>query len=145
VVKADRDRIWAVLTDPDAVARLTPFVRSIRADGADHWIWSMSGLSVLGVGFSATFTERMTLKPQERIDFEHEPPAGQSERAGVRGFYCLADAPDGGTALETSLEVTVDLPLPKVSGGAVRSTMKGVMGTMGARFSQRLLAEVHAS
>jgi hypothetical protein len=73
-----------------------------------------------------------------RIEFTHDPPAGQSERAAVNGYYALSDAP-GGTHLETSLEVCTDLPLPKLSSGPVRSTMKGVMASMGDRFSKNLL------
>lgn len=137
VVPVARERVWEVLVDPDLVARFTPFVSSITAEG-DHWIWTLSGLNVLGKGFSAPFTERMTLEDGKRIEFTHDPPAGTHERAGVHGWYNLADHADG-VLLETSLEICVDLPLPKLSGGAVRSTMKGVMGQMGDRFSKNLL------
>jgi carbon monoxide dehydrogenase subunit G len=140
VVPVERERVWEVLTDPGLVARLTPFVSSITADG-EHWIWTMSGLSVLGKGFTATFTERMTLEEGKRIEFTHDPPAGAKERAGVHGWYALSDhpGPAGGVLLETSLEICVDLPLPRLSGAAVRSTMKGVMNQMGDRFSHNLL------
>ena len=137
LVPHDRSRIWDVLVDPDLVARFTPFVRHI-ADRGEHWIWSMSGLEVLGVGVSPTFTERMTLTEQERIEFKHDPGSGQRERAGVNGWYALAEA-DGGTRLETSLEICVSLPLPRLSSPAVTSAMKGVMATMGDRFAKNLL------
>lgn len=137
VVAADRAAIWAVLTDPALLARLTPFVRRISADG-DAWFWEMSGLEVLNVGFAPKFTEAMTFTDLERIDFEHAPPSGVREKAGVRGHYVLEEV-EGGTHLATLLEVTVDLPLPKVSAPAVRTAMKGVMATMGDRFSRNLL------
>lgn len=140
VVPAERSRIWDALVDPDLVARLTPFVKQIRVEG-DHWIWSLSGLNVLSVKFAPTFTERMELRDQERIDFHHEPPAGSKERAGVHGWYDLSDT-DGDTNLATSLEICVDLPLPKLSGPAVRTAMKGVIATMGDRFSKNLLAHL---
>lgn len=137
VVPVEREKIWEVLTDPLMIARFTPFVSDItERDG--HWIWTMSGLKVLGKGFSATFTEKMTLDHLVRIEFTHDPPNGQSERAAVNGYYALSEV-DGGTHLETSLEVCTDLPLPRVSGGAVRGAMKGVMGTMGDKFSKNLL------
>lgn len=137
VVPIEREKIWAVLTDPAMIARFTPFVSDIHErDG--HWIWTMSGLKVLGKGFSATFTEKMTLTDQTRIEFTHDPPHGQSERAAVNGFYELSDV-DGGTHLKTSLEVCTDLPLPRVSSAAVRKAMKGVMDGMGDRFSKNLL------
>ncbi len=138
VVPVARERVWEVLTDPDLVARLTPFISSITTDGDDHWIWHMSGLTVLGKGFEATFTERMTLEEGKRIEFSHDPPQGQKERAGVHGWYALADHAEG-VLLETSMEICVDLPLPRVSGGAVRTAMKGVIGQMGNRFSKNLL------
>jgi carbon monoxide dehydrogenase subunit G len=141
VVPVERDRVWEVLIDPDLVARFTPFIKRIEPVGDSHWVWHMSGLSVLGKGFAATFTERMTLKEGERIEFDHDPPPHVKERAGVHGWYNLTDHPDG-VLLEISLEICIDLPLPKVSGPAVRSTMRGVIATMGDRFSKNLLAHL---
>lgn len=138
VVPVERARVWQALTDPDVVAQLTPFIASIEAHGDDHWIWHLSGLSVLGKGFSATFTERMTLEEGKRIEFAHDPPRGAKERAGVHGWYALTDHADG-VLLETSMEITVDLPLPRVSGAAVRTTMRGVIHQMGDRFSKNLV------
>lgn len=140
IVPVERERVWDVLVDPALVARLTPFVSSITEDD-EHWIWTLSGLTVLGKGFSATFTERMTLEEGKRIEFTHDPPAGAKERAGVHGWYALGDhtGPQGGTVLEISLEICVDLPLPRLSGGAVRSTMKAVTSQMGDRFAKNLL------
>ncbi len=137
VVHAGREQIWAALTDPALVARMTPFVRSIEADG-EHWRWEMTSLQVLGVGVASAFTERMTFTDLERIEFRHDPPPGRQERTGVHGWYDLSDG-DGGTRLATSLEVAVELPLPRVSSPAVTTTMKGVMATMGQRFSHNLL------
>lgn len=135
----ERERVWAALTDPDLVAAFTPFISRITVEGDDHWVWHLSGLQVLGKGFSATFTERMTLEEGKRIEFAHDPPkGGPKERAGVHGWYALSDHADG-VVLETSMEIFVDLPLPKVSGGAVRTTMRGVINQMGDRFSKNLL------
>ncbi|GAA5140319.1 hypothetical protein GCM10023340_00260 [Nocardioides marinquilinus] len=145
VVPVERDQVWDVLIDPDLVARFTPFIKRIEPVGDDHWVWHMSGLSVLGKGFAATFTERMTLKEGERIEFDHDPPPGAKERAGVHGWYNLTDHEDAGqpaVMLEISLEICIDLPLPRVSGPAVRSTMRGVIATMGDRFSKNLLAHL---
>ncbi len=44
----------------------------------------------------------------------------------------------------TSLEITLDLPLPKASGRAVRGAMNRVIAQMGERFSQNLLAHLDA-
>ncbi len=141
VVPVPRARVWEVLVDPDLVARLTPFIGSIEPAGADHWIWHLTGLTVLGRGFSATFTERMALDEGRRIEFTHDPPDGAQERAGVHGWYVLGDD-DAGVLLEISLEICIDLPLPRVSGPAVRTAMRGVIATMGDRFSRNLLAHL---
>src|SRR5918995_170530 len=110
VVTATRAEIWAALTDPALIADLTPFVRRITADG-DHWHWELTGLRVLGVGVAPRFTELMVLDEPRRIEFRHDPPAGAPERAGVEGWYELGEVA-GGTRLGTSLQITLDLPLP---------------------------------
>ena len=103
----------------------------------------MSGLNVLGLKIAPAFTERMVFSEPDRIEFRHDPPPGTDEQAGVEGWYELTPVDDG-TRLVTDLEITVDLPLPKVSGRAVRATMTKVIDTMGDRFSQRLLDHLGA-
>ena len=142
VVAAPRAEIWAALTDPSLVAELTPFVRRITEDG-DHWRWEMSGLKVLGVGVAPAFTERMSYDEPSRIDFRHDPPAGATERSSVEGWYAL-EAVEAGTRLTTSLEITLDLPLPRASGRAVRRTMSSVIDQMGDRFARNLLDHLGA-
>jgi len=143
VVEAPRAEIWAALTDPGLVAELTPFVRSITEDG-DHWHWQLSGLKVLGIGIAPAFTELMAYDEPRRIDFRHDPPAGTTERSAVEGWYELEDA-ERGSRLVTSLEITLDLPLPRASGRAVKATMNAVIAQMGERFSANLLAHLGAS
>lgn len=158
MVPVPRERVWAALVDPDLVARLTPFVSRIDrtgtstpagfdplvADGRQHWAWSLSGISVAGVDFAATFTEEMTFTAPSRLEFRHDPPRGAKERAGVTGWYALSQHPDG-ALLETSLTIRVDLPLPRMSGPVVRRTMGAVVEKMGDRFSARLLAHLGVS
>ena len=142
VVTAQRAAIWAALTDPALVAELTPFVRWITEDG-DHWRWELSGLKVLGVGVEPAFTELMTYDEPERIEFRHDPPDGERERSGVEGWYELTEV-DEGTRLVTSLEITLDLPLPRASSRAVKAAMGKVVDQMGERFSKGLLAHLDA-
>jgi carbon monoxide dehydrogenase subunit G len=143
VITASPEEVWAVLVDPDLMARFTPFLKRITADG-DHWRWEMSGIDVLGVKVAPAFTEKMAFDEPERIDFHHDPPAGEKEKAGVEGWYSLAPADGGGTTLVTDLEITLDLPLPKAAGRAVKATMRKVIDTMGDRFSQNLLDHLGA-
>jgi carbon monoxide dehydrogenase subunit G len=148
VVLAPQRAIWDVLVDPELMARFTPFLKQITADG-DHWRWEMSGLDVLGVKVAPAFTERMVFTEPDRIEFRHDPPAGAKEKAGVEGWYRLTPVDSGDTTgpvteLVTELQITLDLPLPRVAGGAVRATMRKVIDTMGDRFSQNLLEHLGA-
>ena len=144
VVLAPQRAIWDALVDPELMARFTPFLRRITADG-DHWRWELSGLDVLGASVAPAFTERMVFTEPDRIEFHHDPPEGTREKAGVEGWYALAPAPDGdGTSLVTELEITLDLPLPRASGRAVRAAMRRVIDTMGDRFSANLLDHLGA-
>jgi carbon monoxide dehydrogenase subunit G len=143
VVAAPRQDIWKVLTDPEVLPRLTPLLKRIDVDG-DHWRWHMTGLSVLGVGISPVFTERMTFTDGRRIDYTHEPPRGVTETAGAEGSYELADVP-GGTQLKIRLDLAVDLPLPSLARPAVRTVMEATMKAMGDRFSANLLRHLGIS
>ena len=145
VVLAPQADIWAALVDPELMARFTPFLKRITPDG-DHWRWELSGLNVLGLKVAPAFTERMVFQEPDRIEFHHDPPAGTTEQAGVEGWYSLRPLDDGepGTELVTDLAITVDLPLPKASGRAVRAAMKKVIDRMGDTFSERLLEHLGA-
>ncbi|MDQ6849033.1 MAG: SRPBCC family protein [Actinomycetota bacterium] len=137
VVAADRAAVWAVLTDPVLLCKLTPLVQKIDADG-DVWRWHLMRISALGVGISPKFTERMRFDEQRRIEYTHEPPKGRSEHSGADGWYELSDV-DGGTRLEISLTLCVDVPLPKLAAPAVQRIMKATMERTGERFSRNLL------
>jgi carbon monoxide dehydrogenase subunit G len=136
VVAADRAAIWAVLTNPDLLPRLTPMLRRIEADG-DLWRWELSHIPVLGVVVTPVFTERMRFEETRRIDYAHEPPEGAPERTGADGWYALKDV-DGGTLVAISLTLHADLPLARAAGPTVRRIMRSVMDHMGDRFAHNL-------
>ena len=140
VVAADRAKIWAVLTDPILLPQLTPLLKSIDANG-DLWRWHMMSISALGVSIAPAFTERMHFtegSETSEISYQHEPPPGTTERTGADGWYRLSDV-DGGTKLQISLTLHVDLPLPRSAGPAVRRVMTGTMARTGDKFSANLL------
>lgn len=143
VVTASQDEVWATLTDPDLVAHLTPFLRTVREHG-EHWVWELARVPVLGKSFSFTFTERMAFDEPHRIDFTHDPEVGHGdENAGVDGWYSLSPR-DEGTHLETSMAISVELPFPGLTRPAVTTAMKGVVALMGQRFSHNLLEHLGA-
>ncbi len=137
VVAAERAAIWAVLTDPVLLPKLTPLLSRIEADG-DLWRWHMVRIAVLGVGIGTAFTERMVFEDGKRIDYTHEPPKGVVERSGATGSYLLSDVP-GGTRLAITLTLNVELPLSKLASPAVTAVMQATMRRMGDRFSANLL------
>ena len=140
VVPADREAIWAALTDPVLLPKLTPLLRSIEADG-DRWRWEMSRVSVLGVTLSPSFTEQMSFDAPHRIEYTHAPPPGRTERTGADGWYELTEV-RGGTRLRISLTLHVDLPLARAARPAVTRVMKAVMMRTGERFATNLLAHL---
>lgn len=140
LVKADRMKIWDVLTDPELLPKLTPYLARIVAEG-DHWRWEMVKLPVLNLTIAPSFTERMTFEEGKRIEFTHDPPAGAKERAAAEGWYELRET-DEGTELSIDLTLAVDLPLPRASAPAVNRVMQRVMDGMGDKFAANLLAHV---
>ena len=108
VVSAPQQEVWDALVDPELMARFTPFLESITADG-DHWRWQLSGLKVLGAKVAPAFTEKMVFQEPDRIEFQHDPPAGTTEQAGVTGWYALTPTGhgnDAATMLVTELEIS---------------------------------------
>lgn len=136
-VTAPRDQVWAVMTDPDLLAELTPLIERIEEDGG-HWRWCLTSIEALGVSISPCFTVAMTFDEPERIRFDHDPPAGESERAGANGYYDLEEV-DGGTILDIDLVMHVDLPLPKLARGTVEGIMARTTQLHGDRFFANLL------
>lgn len=140
-VAAERGDIWSALTDPDLLARFTPYLRRIDVDG-DRWRWHLTRVPVLGAVVEPSFTELMGFDEPTSITFHHDP-ASPREQAGVDGAYRLGEHRDG-TDLSIDLAVTVDLPFPKVAGPAVRTAMGGVVAHMGRRFGSNLVRHLGA-
>ena len=137
VLRSPRSEVWAVLTDADLIARMTPYVTSITVDG-DRWVWRMGTIPVLGISVAPRFTEVMELHPEERIEFSHDT-ARSDEMTAVEGTYVLADHADGGTEVSIDLEIACNLPLPGLARPAVERVMAGVVKHMGTVFSRNLL------
>ena len=139
-VKATPAQVWAILSDPQALVRLTPLLQKIEPAG-ELWIWQMREVKALGAALTPKFTEKMRFEENKLINFSHAPVAGERERIGAEGIYELAEIKDG-VHLSISLSVSADLPLPKAAGPAVRRVMKQTMSMMGDRFAANLLKEL---
>lgn len=137
VLTSSRDAVWAALTDPALIARLTPYVSSIEVEG-DRWIWSLTKIPVVGLSVAPRFTEVMDFQPQTRIDYHHDE-SRSDEMAGVEGIYVLGDHEGGGTDVEIELAVSCTLPLPGAMRSVVQAAMSRVIDHMGVVFSRNLL------
>jgi len=136
VVRSTRPEVWAALTDTDLIARFTPYLRRIDADG-DRWTWHLVRIPLLGSMVSPSFTEVMTFDEPSRIDFAHDP-ARSDEQAGVGGRYLLEEIV-GGTHLSIELTISVELPFPRLARPVVETAMRAVVGTMGDRFAHNFV------
>lgn len=137
-----RHRIWQLVSDPVALADLTPLVDHIDVDG-DIWCWTLAGISALGVSIAPSFTERMRFEPEERIDFRHAPPLPERrERAGAEGVYLLTALGDTTTRLDIDITLCVELPLPGFGRAAVERVMGATMQRTGDAFAANLYARL---
>lgn len=137
LVPVAAESIWEVLNDPELLAELTPLVDRISANG-DVWLWTLAGISGLGIEVAPTFTERMSFAPISRIEYRHEPPTGSSERAGVDGTYLITKVDEQTSELAIDLTLCVELPLPGFSRRMVEGIMATTMGRTGDAFARNL-------
>ncbi len=135
-LKSSRKEVWAALTDPELLPKLTPYLQRIDVDG-DRWTWHVTKVPVLGKSIGTTFTEVMTFEEPQRINYSHDESRTE-ETSSVEGEYLLEE--DGsGCRVAIDISVSVDLPFPRATRRAVEGTMKGVMAAMGRRFARNLL------
>lgn len=135
------NELWRLITDPGALADLTPLVRSIEATGS-QWEWALNGIEALGLKVEAVFTERMEFIDQRQIIFTHDPPIGSRERAGVEGVYDLTSNGRKATDLQVDLTLSVDLPFPGLSRHAVEPVLLSTMRATGQRFASNLYEQL---
>lgn len=128
--------IWALVSDPDQVADMTPFLRDIRVVDSGTWVWELHGIPYPGGEFAAHFTEAMSLEEPTRIDFQHSPSG--RELAGADGWYSLEALAPARTRLAIGLSVHAMLPAPAWANKVIEPAMHAVLQQMGNRFAANL-------
>jgi carbon monoxide dehydrogenase subunit G len=123
VIRAPRDRVWRLLNDPEVLARITPGVTTLAADGVDRY---KATIAVAVGPLKSTFqgqihitdkqpAEAMTLKVQAR---------GTGGGVTATGRITLEDAPQEGGADATRVT------------WAGEPQLVGVLATIGGRLVQ---------
>jgi carbon monoxide dehydrogenase subunit G len=135
-LKSSQKDVWAALTDPELLPKLTPYLQRIDVDG-DRWTWHVTKVPVLGKNIGTTFTEVMTFDEPTRIGFAHDKEKTE-EQTGVDGEYHLEEQ-SGGTRVSIEIGVAVELPFPRAMRRPVEAAIKTVMGGMGRVFARNLL------
>jgi carbon monoxide dehydrogenase subunit G len=135
-LRSSRKDVWAALTDPTLLPRLTPYLHRVDVDG-DRWTWHVARVPVLGRSIGTTFTEVMTFEEPSRIVYTHDATRSE-ETSAVEGEYRLSEA-GSGCHVSIDIAVTVDLPFPRATRRAVEVAMSAVMAAMGRRFAHNLL------
>lgn len=145
VLQVDPDAVWQAMGDPDLLALLAPAVAAITPGDGQRWCWRLVGISAMGVSVAPSFTERMDFDhDHRRIEFAHDPPEGKSEAAGAAGTYHLIASAEG-AYVGIDLTAHVDLPLPRITRGAVEKVMARTIISGGRRFADNLLRHLGAS
>lgn len=115
VIAAPRERVWQLLNDPDVLARCTPGVTSMVADGADRYLATLK----LGVG-----PVRGTFEGHLEVSEKHEPETMVLDVAG-------SGAPGGVRARgEITLEANGDTTVVHYVG---EPQLSGRLASVGAR------------
>ena len=142
VVPADRKEVWAALTDPDLLPKLTPFLRHIEVDG-DHWRWELTKVPILTTSLTPSFTELMKFTEPTRIEWTHDPGPSRAGRRG--GLVRARRGPGWRHPPRDQIGVKADLPLSRYARPAVTAAMRTVLAGMGKRFGDNLLHHLAAS
>ena len=112
VVAAERQAIWDALVDPGLLARMTPFVKSITADG-DRWLWQMAASTSSASGSPRRSPSRWSSpSPTASTSATTRRPASSEQRRRRRVVRTLADA-RAAPSWCTSLADHAELPLPR--------------------------------
>ncbi len=120
-IAAGRSAVWALVIDPVHVARLMPAATSVVADG-NRWAWRLQTYRVLGFQVTPEFDVEISPEPEVRVTFR---PAGRTAAEGIHaaGQFELTERGSSHTDLEFDLDLRLDLGIPSLLTGTVRSVI----------------------
>lgn len=140
-IRAPRERVWAFLTDPEAVASCAPGVESVEVveSGRRFRASASAGFGAVRLRF-ATEAEWVTLEPPARATMTLHGSAPGSALDGTTSME-LADRPDGGTELSWTAHVaiagTIASLAARLMGGVVARLTREFFECIGAKIEER--------
>ncbi len=126
-IKASRDKVWAFVTDPEAVGPCGPGVESIEVVDETHF----KAAAKVGIGFiSARFNVNMEFAEQTPPDRALIKAHGQAPGSAVDATaeMRLSDGPDGATVMDWNAEVNLSGTLASVGARLIEGTANKMIG-----------------
>jgi uncharacterized protein len=118
LIKAPRARVWELLNDPDVLARCTPGITALRADGPDR--------------FTATFS--VALGPVKG-NFQAQIAITDKTPGEAMSLTLSARSPVGAIGASGRIVLTDETGHTRVSWSGEPQLM-GMLATVGGRFAQ---------
>lgn len=126
-IKASRDKVWALVTDPDRVGQCGPGVEKIEVIDATHF----KATAKVGIGFiNARFNVNMEFAELEPPDRAQIKAHGQAPGSAVDATaeMRLSDGPDGTTVMDWSADVNLSGTLASVGARLIEGTADKMIG-----------------
>ncbi len=122
-IKADRQRVWAFVTDPTQMASCGPGVDSVELIDEHHF----RVLARIGIGMiKATFAIEVTRGEERAPDFAELSGTGKAPGSAVDGSarIDLSDGPDGATVMDWSADIHIHGRLASVGARLIEGTSR---------------------
>ena len=126
-IKADRQRVWAFVTDPSQVAQCGPGVESVTIiDDAHFRVTARIGIGPI----KATFGIDITRGEQREPDYAELAGSGKAPGSAVDGSarMDLSDGPDGSTVMDWTADLHIHGKLASVGARLIEGTAKKMIG-----------------
>ncbi len=141
VLRADREQVWSMITDPSVLARTIPGCMSLEQVGDDHYRMNVS----VGVGaIKGTYAGEVRLSDQNRPESYVMHASGSGGPGQVKAVVpiVLVDNGDGTTTLTYSADAVIGGPVAGVGQRMISGVAKRTAQQFFAAIDHELRREV---
>ena len=141
VLRADREQVWSMITDPSVLARTIPGCMSLEQVGDDHYRMNVS----VGVGaIKGTYAGEVRLSDQQRPESYVMHASGSGGPGQVKAVVpiVLTDNGDGTTTLTYSADAVIGGPVAGVGQRMITGVAKRTAQQFFAAIDHELRREV---